>query len=1720
MAQTYHRYRAGDKPVGGYKLIRKLGEGGFGEVWQASAPGGAEVALKFIDLTGQQGFREFKALRLVKKITHIHLTPLHGFGLKNEDGTLIDESDVTWSQLAPSMPADPSSPPAGALATAVFAHPVELIVAMGLGRKSLYDRLRECKDEGQAGIPVEELLGYMEDAAKGIDYLNRPIHDMGQGPMPIVHSDIKPHNILIVGDGAQVCDFGLAHAVEALRKTCQAPLTLAYAAPESFRGKPCDKSDQYSLAISYVEMRTGALPFDENMTGFEVMSAHVQGQLDYSRLTPSEQSVIRKASAPLPEDRWRSCREMVIELRKALRLTDVGSDYVPDMRTTPSDSAGTDYRGTIAPPTFLKGDTSPFSGQTPTDRDPLLRTLTPAATTSTVVSAPTERPPIKRRPMPTAAKLFLSLLVLGAVGGAAAYFALNPPGGGSSNNNNGRNDKPVLVDKGSGTSEEDPAEKERRIAEQQKEEERQQELARNAPKQAFAELMKTAQFPKARDLLKQDLLKTSKVFTDAEMAANLRQLQNSWRLHADQAFLEGHYATAASDYADLASEFSNTLPPPDLSLMQARAHLGAGNLDDARKAMAGLTPPAARQHPRDRAFFLSRLLLADHTKSPTTIGELHTIWQEHPAGGDSGTVAASETDLWKARQFEMDKLEDATSAIVSNWIKSAEARRSSADQAGLKTLLDEATKIVQIDDKNVDALVVKGNLHLALGQWAEVGATVKRRLSLRKAPLLVSLRDGARVQEVCYQLTDSATDQKTLTSALASVPDLMRNKQAQAMLAGSVNSLVERSDTYLAAAVQALRSAAESPDAVMELPPLFALLLAKDIRRRLVEEPDFDFKADQFRRDCEYVVKHGGSPDEVVRACHAEALFQLNQPGALQALGAPGNSPYYHYVKARVLSRTPDSAADVRNALTALFSKPITPELKQANRVQHAVEALAHLLGPSPTSGDFNIARALEAPSDPSTLDASYDLLRNAYRWAGSDQPLPDTGRAHLAIAAWWHPAKKDEKLARELSARLVSEWKQNRNDEILDPWLVYRLYHTYLTAHRAAADQPTQENSLAVVDRLIELTKKKPKLDDKQVQAFYRNVVAPYEPWAASLRKHLFYAHVADLVNDSPHLDWGFADQSGKKLAVNQKLEQLYSSAIKLSDGKIPEYHLARGRVRLNLKPYSLKDVLEDAAALTRFKPHEVSGLTLAGQGYFYQSRQETTHTKRLRALDDAIRTLGKALAAGNEQTLTNEQKAERLLVLSYVHLERRNFAGWDANAVDEFKKAAEYAEKAREFFESGPQLEHAYSAAGNAYEDMAWYRPPQVTYLKSDVEANYQKAIQSFEFAVRTSPQSVAAHLNLGRCYFKMATDSLRPSAVGKTVRGMVLEAETVLRRATELATAQTHENPQAHYWLGKVLQLKKLDEGTSVEKAKRLLSVEEFHAADDELSKALSLAVKQNLPDSELGLFAIELADNVLLHPDFHRSTSGAAKSKALLTVAARAGELQKLDLPETTGIDLEQDVKVLNARAKLQTGTGVAALGELNAAADDLRASDPDRASGSDTKLMELRFEIFDDLRADQLDRSLAEKWLDDAVWYAKLPPTINRRKTPIKILEAAKAEATKFSGGAAGESLFTAHEPAWLQAAVESSPRDKRLGEWYSRLLELYLTKYKTATDPTKPTVAADAASRLESLITFLDKRGRNGEADQLRAHAKHYRGLTRPTPGGKTPAKAASRTNR
>src|SRR5262249_60861866 len=64
----------------GYKKIRRLGSGSFGEVWLGEAPGGVEVAIKVIfrSLEHEEAHRELKALELIRRFDHPFLPQTQG----------------------------------------------------------------------------------------------------------------------------------------------------------------------------------------------------------------------------------------------------------------------------------------------------------------------------------------------------------------------------------------------------------------------------------------------------------------------------------------------------------------------------------------------------------------------------------------------------------------------------------------------------------------------------------------------------------------------------------------------------------------------------------------------------------------------------------------------------------------------------------------------------------------------------------------------------------------------------------------------------------------------------------------------------------------------------------------------------------------------------------------------------------------------------------------------------------------------------------------------------------------------------------------------------------------------------------------------------------------------------------------------------------------------------------------------------------------------------------------------------------------------------------------------------------------------------------------------------------------------------------------------------------------------------------------------------------
>jgi|GEM_PF-3367688 len=250
-----------------YELREKLGSGAFGEVWRSTGPDGSDVALKFIPLASLDHIEtELRAIEVMRAVRHPNLVPL--FGAWYSDRCLI--------------------------------------LAMELCDRTLADRLAEIRAENSPGIPIGELLGYMTDAAAALDELCSK---------QVLHRDVKPANLLLLGSKVKVGDFGLAKVLEHTMSNTSAG-TLGYMAPECYTGKLTPQSDQYSLAATYYHLRTGQRLFQGSQA--EVMYAQLRGSPVLSNLLSEEAAILSRALCLEPNERWQSSSLFVASLAGVL----------------------------------------------------------------------------------------------------------------------------------------------------------------------------------------------------------------------------------------------------------------------------------------------------------------------------------------------------------------------------------------------------------------------------------------------------------------------------------------------------------------------------------------------------------------------------------------------------------------------------------------------------------------------------------------------------------------------------------------------------------------------------------------------------------------------------------------------------------------------------------------------------------------------------------------------------------------------------------------------------------------------------------------------------------------------------------------------------------------------------------------------------------------------------------------------------------------------------------------------------------------------------------------------------------------------------------------------------------------------------------------------------------------------------------------------------------
>lgn len=261
--------KSGSEPIPGYTLRKRLGAGGYGEVWLADAPGGLQKAVKLIYGTVDQSHATSE-LRSLQRIRQVY----HPFLLSIERIEIVDN---------------------------------QVIIVTELAENSLLDRFEQCRRKGAPGIDRAQLLDFMRDAADALDFLSQK--------HALQHLDVKPGNLLIIADRIKVADFGLIKDLHDQNQSLVSGLTPTYSAPEIFDGRPDYRSDQYSLAIVYMEMLTGQVPFSGKSTG-ELARQHLTRSPNLESLPPADRPLVARALAKNPLDRYATCRLFIEQLLK------------------------------------------------------------------------------------------------------------------------------------------------------------------------------------------------------------------------------------------------------------------------------------------------------------------------------------------------------------------------------------------------------------------------------------------------------------------------------------------------------------------------------------------------------------------------------------------------------------------------------------------------------------------------------------------------------------------------------------------------------------------------------------------------------------------------------------------------------------------------------------------------------------------------------------------------------------------------------------------------------------------------------------------------------------------------------------------------------------------------------------------------------------------------------------------------------------------------------------------------------------------------------------------------------------------------------------------------------------------------------------------------------------------------------------------------------------
>ena len=286
-----------------YRLEERIGIGGMARVYKARDINlDRPVAIKIMhdylasDTTFEQRF--IREAKFVASFNHPNIVQIYDFDVIESDGSSI-----------------------------------YYMVMPLLTGSTLKDILEQHAAKGER-LPTARVVEIFKDVCGALSYA----HSHG-----MVHRDVKPANIIFDDhDRAVLTDFGIARLAEGSSLTQEGVTTgtPAYMSPEQVTSAPVDaRSDIYSLGIILFEMLAGTVPFNDN-SGVSTMLKHVQEPVPrlstfVPTINPSLESLLYRALAKRPEDRFSSVSEMVDALELVL-TDDIDSPRLQNLLFTPS----------------------------------------------------------------------------------------------------------------------------------------------------------------------------------------------------------------------------------------------------------------------------------------------------------------------------------------------------------------------------------------------------------------------------------------------------------------------------------------------------------------------------------------------------------------------------------------------------------------------------------------------------------------------------------------------------------------------------------------------------------------------------------------------------------------------------------------------------------------------------------------------------------------------------------------------------------------------------------------------------------------------------------------------------------------------------------------------------------------------------------------------------------------------------------------------------------------------------------------------------------------------------------------------------------------------------------------------------------------------------------------------------------------------------------------